>query len=125
MMTATIAGTIGKDAETHQTQNSGSVTGFSVAVDVRNGSEKSTEWFDVSLWGKRGEALAQYLTKGSKVTVSGGLGRREHDGKTYLKINANEVTLQGGNRDQQSTGGGSEQSVGGGFNQDLDDQIPF
>lgn len=132
MKNITIAGNIGKAAETRQTQ-SGNVTSFSVAVNDR---QKNTTWFDVSLWGKRGEALAQYLTKGSKVVASGDLSTHEHNGKTYLKVNASDVTLMGGrddqaaNRDAASGGGGYSGGAGGvtgGFGGgSLDeDSIPF
>lgn len=96
MKTVTIAGNIGKDATTRSTQQGDKVTSWSVAVEERQGQDKRILWFDVSLWGKRGEALAQYLTKGTKVAVSGELSTREHDGKTYLTIRADQVTLMGG-----------------------------
>jgi len=96
MKSITIAGNVGKDAETRSTQNGDKVTSWTVAVEDRQGQEKSTMWFSCSLWGKRGEALAQYLTKGGKVAVSGELSTREHDGKTYLQIRADGVTLMGG-----------------------------
>ncbi len=96
MKTIAISGNIGKDAVTRQTQSGDSVTGWTVAVEDRQGKEKSTIWFDCTLWGKRGETLAQYLTKGGKVSVSGDLSKREHEGKTYLTIRADQVTLMGG-----------------------------
>jgi len=95
MKSITIAGRITRDAET-RSAGSDTVTGFSVAVDDRQQKEKSTLFFGCSLWGKRGEALQQYLTKGTSVTVSGDLSKREHDGKTYLTIRVADVTLQGG-----------------------------
>jgi single-strand DNA-binding protein len=95
MKSITIAGNIGKDAEVRTTQGGDIVTGWSVAVEDRSGREKTTIWFDVSMWGKRGETLAQYLTKGSRVAVSGDLGRREYEGKTYLTVRADQVTLLG------------------------------
>jgi single-strand DNA-binding protein len=102
MKAITIAGNIGKDAEVRHIQGSGDkVTGWTVAVEDRTGKEKGTIWFDCTLWGKRGESLAQYLTKGSKVCVSGELSRREHDGKTYLTIKAEQVMLMGGKPDAQ------------------------
>jgi single-strand DNA-binding protein len=99
----TIAGGITKDAIVRRTGDGEPVCGFSVAVDDRQGREKTTLYFDVSLWGKRGETLAQYLTKGSKVSVSGDLSKREHDGKTYLTIRADQVTLMGGGERRDDT----------------------
>jgi single-strand DNA-binding protein len=95
MKNITIAGTIGKDAATRDAGKS-TVTGWSVAVDDGWGDNKKTLWFDCSLWGKRGEALERHLVKGGKVTVTGDLSTREYDGKTYMTVNANDVTLQGG-----------------------------
>lgn len=94
-----ISGNIGKDAVT-RTAGDTTVTGWSVAVEHRQGQDKSTMWFDCNLWGKRGDTLAQYLTKGSKVTVAGDLGQREHDGKTYLTIRVDQVTLGGGGQER-------------------------
>lgn len=130
MKTITIAGGIGKDAVTRTTQQGDKVTGFSVGVSEGFGDSKRTIWFDCSLWGARGEKLAGYLTKGSRVVVSGDLSTREHDGKTYLTVRATEVTLMGGGQDraeprqerQQPTGG----APAGGINsRDMDDSIPF
>lgn len=134
MKSITIAGGIGRDAELRTTQQGEKVASFSVAVDDRVGQNKSTIWFDVSIWGKRAEALTQYLTKGSRVAVSGDLGRREHDGKTYLTVRADQITLLGGGaRDdnqqgnrQQNSGQASGYGAGGRPGNVLDDDdIPF
>ena len=108
MKNLTIAGRLTKDAETRDA-GSDRVTSFSVAVDDWKGREKSTLFFDASMWGGRGEKLAQYLTKGSSVTVSGDLSTREHNGKTYMTIRVADVTLQGGKIPQ---GGGGESNEG-------------
>jgi single-strand DNA-binding protein len=131
MKNLTIAGRLTKDAETRDV-GSDRVTSFSVAVDDRQGKEKRTLFFDASLWGKRGDSLAPHLTKGSSVTVSGDLGTREHNGKTYLTIRVGDVTLQGG---KPATGGGEnadgtfgvpfKQANGSVERYDLNDDIPF
>lgn len=131
MKSVTIAGGIGRDAELRTTQNGDKVAGFSVAVDDGVGQNKSTIWFDVSIWGKRAEALVQYLTKGSRVAVSGDLGMREHNGKTYLTVRADQITLLGGG---QKPEGGSQKAQGYGSggrpssqssSPAFDDSIPF
>lgn len=96
MKSIVIGGNIGKDAVTRTTQQGDKVTGFPVAVEERTGQEKRTIWFDVSIWGSRGDKLAQYLTKGSRVTIAGDLSTREHDGRTYLTVRADQITLMGG-----------------------------
>lgn len=131
MKSITIAGNIGRDAVTRRTNNGDAVTGWSVAVEERNGQDKRTLWFDCNLWGARGEKLAQYLTKGSRVAVSGELSTREHEGKTYLTVRADQVTLLGGNegrserQEQSSAGQGGSGYGAGGRHDDLDSEIPF
>ena len=118
MKSITIAGNIGKDAQTRQA-GSDKVTSFSVAVEHRAGREKTTMWFDVSIWGQRGEALSQYLTKGARVAVSGDFSTRDHDGKTYLQVRADQVTLMGGGERQETR---QEQRPAPAIS---DDEIPF
>ena len=118
-----LAGNIGRDAET-RTVGSETVTNFSLAVEERRGQERRTIWFDCALWGKRGEALKSYLTKGAKVSVCGELSTREHDGKTYLTVRVAEVTLQGSRGEAGGGGGGYDQSPRG-APADLDDDVPF
>ena len=124
MKNLTIAGNIGKDAEVRKTQDGTAVTGFSVAVEDRSGREKQTLWFDCSIWGQRGEKLAQYLTKGSKVTVSGDFGTREHNGKTYLTLRVNDVALQGASQ-RSDEGMYSDRGEAPSAGHALEDEIPF
>ena len=130
MQIAHIAGNVGKDATLKTLQNGDKVLSFSVAVD--NGRDKDSTWYDCSLFGKRGESLGQYITKGSKVSVMGRLSVRVHEGKAYMGINVSEITLQGGKSDggdrqdgrpsaNGSHGNGSGSAAPGG----MDDDIPF
>ena len=132
MQTIIIAGKIGRDAELRNTQGGDSVCSFSVAVDQRDGRDKSTNWWRVSLWGKRGEALAPYLLKGTSVTVTGDFALGDYEGKPQLNIRANGSALQG-SRGDGSLGAPSEpqrQQPSGNnhaddLDDDLDDDIPF
>lgn len=132
MKNITIAGRIGKAPELRRTQGGDPVLGFSVAVDDGYGQNKSTFWFDCSVWGKRAEALEPHLAKGSAVTIAGDLGRREHDGKTYLTVRVSELTMQGGGekadkpsgqRQERSSYERDDSRTHGG--RDMDDDIPF
>lgn len=87
----TFKGRIGKDAVTRFTQAGKAVTGFSLAVDIGFGDNKSTLWLDCNIWGERGEKLAGHLLKGTSPTVSGEIGTREHEGKTYITLNVREI----------------------------------
>lgn len=100
MINVTVAGRLGKDAETRQAGNS-SVTGFSVAGDTGFGDRRQSHWFNCSLWGKRGEAMQQYLRKGQEVVVIGEYSEREYNGKQYKELNVLDVKLMGGQQQNQ------------------------
>lgn len=109
-----IAGQLGKDCESRFLPNGDAVTSFSVADS--QGRDKPTIWWNCSLFGKRGEALAQYLTKGQSVTVSGTISEREwtdKDGnkRKSMDIRVGDVALQGGKREVSTEGyqGGTSQ----------------
>lgn len=104
MNNATFAGRIGRDAELRSTRDGKSVANFSLAVDEYAGqNERKTLWVDCSMWGERAAKLAQYLTKGTPVAVSGQVGIRtyESNGETRaaLTLRVSEVTLLGGRAD--------------------------
>jgi single-strand DNA-binding protein len=63
-------GRIGTDAETVSTGATPFIS-CRVAVDDNNGKEKSTRWVSLSLNADRYKNIAQYLTKGKLVFVSG------------------------------------------------------
>ena len=126
MILMTLAGRIGKTAETRNTQGGKAVTSFPVAVDVGWGDSKRTQWVDCAMWGERGQKLAQYLTKGSQVTVHGLPTVRAYDKngpQAAMGCMVNEITLQGGG--EKAQGGYGQQ--GGGYEpaEGLDDSIPF
>ena len=67
-------GRIGRDAELRYTGSGDAVCSIPVAVDYgRKGQDGKNpcQWYDVTLWGKQAEALAQYLTKGKQVFFVG------------------------------------------------------
>jgi single-strand DNA-binding protein len=89
-------GNLGRDAEVRQAGSS-TVCGFSVAVKSGFGDKAQSIWIDCSIWGKQAEGkLPEYLLKGQQVAISGELGTREHNEKTYLTCRVNSVDLVGG-----------------------------
>ena len=125
MQTIFIAGTVGRDAASKQAGGN-TVTEWSVAVSA--GRDKETTWYKCSLWGKRGEAVAGYIRKGDKITVTGKLTAGVYDGKPDMKVEVYEVTLQGSKSDAP---GRSYQNEGDSRPRanpapaDLDDDVPF
>lgn len=133
----TFSGRLGRDATLRNTRGGDPVLSFPVANEVGFGERKTTQWIECSLWGKRGERLHDYLTKGAQVVVSGELTLREFErtGGTpgaSLSVRVTEVTLVGGRRDGE--GRGDDRGDGGGYGggphrgapgRNLDDEIPF
>jgi single-strand DNA-binding protein len=101
MNVLTISGNIGRDAEVRNAGGT-NVAGFSLAMKSGYGDKAQTIWVDCSLWGKQAESgLVQYLKKGQFVVVSGEMGTREHEGKTYITLRVEKVTLGGKQESQQ------------------------
>jgi single-strand DNA-binding protein len=136
----TAIGRIGRDAVTRHTQAGKAVTGWALAVDKGWGDNKQTVWLDCSLWGERGEKVAGYIKKGDRLGVTGEIGTREHDGKTYITLDVREVTLLAANNQQGDATRPSNapraaaaqrpqrpaQPAGAGFSDDFsDNDIPF
>lgn len=94
MQSLTVTGGLGRDAELKTTQSGDDILSFSVGSTQGYGDKKSTNWFRCTVWGKRGRSIAQYLTKGTKVTVQGELSIGEYDGKPQYEIRVNEVEWQ-------------------------------
>ena len=131
MNSISIAGQLGKDAEQRFLPNGDAVASFSVADS--QGKDKPTIWWSCSLFGKRAEALTQYLTKGQAVTVSGNVTQREYTDKdgnkrTAMDVRVNDIALQGGKREESPRQAAPERSAtvksSSGF-ADMGDDIPF
>ena len=130
MNSISISGNLGKDCEQRFLPNGDAVASFSVADS--QGKDKPSIWWNCSLFGKRAESLAQYLTKGQKVTVIGNVTQREYtdqagNKRTSMDVRVNDVALMGGKREQQEakpaparTAQKPESSIDFG-----DDSIPF
>lgn len=65
------SGNIGKDAEQRWTPNQKCIASFSLPVRQGYGDREKTSWVKCMLFGAKAEKLPQYLTKGTKVTVTG------------------------------------------------------
>ena len=113
MISINIIGRVGKDAASKAVGNNRLATSWSVAVNVGWGDNKETLWFDCTMWGERGEKVGAHIAKGDQIGVTGSLSTREHDGKTYLKIDVQDVTLIGGKKDSSDRPARSQQPARG------------
>lgn len=111
-----LLGNLGRDAETSYTASQTAVTKFSVATSRRWKDQQSGEWKEETNWSNiilwRGENVAPYLTKGTKVYVEGRLQTRSYEDKDGKKVwvtevIADDVILVGGRGEGGGPGGGS------------------
>jgi len=126
----TIVGNVGKDAVHKSTQGGKEFVSFPVAAKVGWGDREQTLWFDVTKW-SASQKVADMFLKGTKATVIGRLSTREHEGKTYLQLDAIEVVPQGRAGAGSDTGGFPKNDIhhdpntGEITDPDLDDDVPF
>lgn len=135
----TVAGNVARDAEVRFLPNGDAVANFSVADNT--GKDKPAIFWNCQLFGKRAEALQQYIRKGDKITVAGSITERawnDKDGtpRKTMEIRVSEVALQGGKqRDDDAPAPAPQRAPAPrpparaaapatGFD-DMDDSIPF
>lgn len=136
----TFTGNLGKDAEQRFTQGGDSIVSFSVAVKSGFGDKAKTTWVRCSIFGKRGESVLPYLSKGQSVGVSGEFSMNEWTDKEGQKraapdVRVNDVTLLGKKDNQAPAEGRTQpadrsrpknaQGAQGGDFDDMEDYIPF
>ena len=115
-----LLGNLGADPELKMTQGGQAVLKLRLAttetyLDKNQTRQERTEWHSVTLWGKRGEALAKFLTKGERIFVEGSLRTSSYEKngeKRYsTEINASNIILAGRGK---GAGAGDEMGGGGG-----------
>src|SRR5689334_2018319 len=104
-----LLGNLGADPELRVTPGGQSVLKLRLAttesyLDRNNTRQERTEWHQVTMWGKRGEALSKFLSKGERIFVEGSLrtSSYEKDGeKRYrTEVIANNIILSGRGRSE-------------------------
>ncbi|HLM74295.1 MAG TPA: single-stranded DNA-binding protein, partial [Polyangiaceae bacterium] len=127
-----LLGNLGADPELRFTQGGQAVLNLRIAttetyLDKDKVRKERTDWHNVVVWGKRGEALAKILGKGSSIFVEGSLRTSSYDDRDGNKRYKTEVVAQnvlltggrgrgGGPLDEAgaSTGYGGEYGEAGG-----------
>lgn len=118
-----LLGNLGADPELRMTSGGQAVLKLRLAtsetyLDRNKVRQERTEWHSVVVWGKRGEALAKILAKGSRIFIEGGLRTSSYDDKEGHKrykteVVANNIILSGGGRGGPGGGGGGPRPSGG------------
>lgn len=136
---AQIIGHLGRDPEVRHLPSGEAVANFTIATtekwrDKTSGeSKESTEWHNISCFGRLAEIVGQYLHKGSLVYVSGKIKTRKYQDKDGVdkyatSIQCQELKMLGG---KPSNGEQSQQHhqlkpapAPSGFD-NMEDDIPF
>jgi len=110
-----ITGNLTRDPELRHTGGGTAVCELRVAVNTHRKDSATGEWvdkpnfFDVVVWGTRGENAATYLAKGRPVAIEGRLDWREWEAKEgggkrqAVQIIANHVQFLGYKKDEESS----------------------
>lgn len=139
----TASGNVGSDMELRQTPNGKSIGTFSMPVKSGWGENEKTSWVSCKMFGERAQKLAQHITKGTKLTVTGSfvLEEWENNGVKHSRpvILVNDFEFGGSPQGQANQGGyqnqrheshqskpqqgGHNQQPQGGY--EFDDSVPF
>ncbi len=108
----TLVGRLTRDAELKYTPSGVAVCKLGLALNStrKQGDEWINEpnFFDITVFGRQGEALNSYLIKGKQIAVAGQLrqDRWEQEGQTRSRVYvlADNIMLLGGAREEGSAG---------------------
>lgn len=94
-----LMGNLTRDVETRTTPSGQTVSNFSLAVSRswkgQDGqTQEQTSFINCVAWGKVGEIIAQYTSKGTPLLVSGRLDQRSYEDKDGNKRQAVEVVVE-------------------------------
>lgn len=133
--------TLGRDAELKTTPSGTSVCELALAYNYGmkgQDGKKPSQWLRASLWGKQGEVLAQYLTKGKQVSACvddlhvRSFTKQDGSAATSLEGRVIAIELARGQRQESAAPAPrpapapppAQRSAGSGFD-DMDSDIPF
>ncbi len=114
--TITASGNLGKDCEQRWTPNGKAVASFSLPVKQGYGEHEKISWIICKMFGSKAEKLPEYLTKGTKVTVTGEFVMEEWTSQSGEKKSAPVIIVNqldfGGNCGNQAGGQKPQQNQG-------------
>lgn len=109
----TIVGNTGRDPESMHFESGKNNAKTSLAV---RRTKTASDWFAIEAWGKTAEVMAQYVTKGSKIGVTGSLSLESWTCKTtglvrskpVVKVDRLEILSSKQESSQQASAGYSD-----------------
>jgi single-strand DNA-binding protein len=108
-----LLGNLGADPELRFTQGGQAVLNMRLAttesyLDKDKVRRERTDWHSVVVWGKRGEALAKILTKGSSIFIEGSIRTSSYDDREGNKRYKTEIIAQNVILAGRGRGGGDD-----------------
>ena len=121
-----IIGRLTKNPELRFAPGSGTaVSRFTVAV-TRPFKKNETDFINCVSFGKTAETIAQYLTKGKQIAVSGSIRTGSYDAKDGTKRYTTDIAVESfeflGNKDEEQAPNNIDNT---GMEQVLDPDMPF
>ena len=118
---AVIMGRLVADPELRHTPSDIPVTRIRVAVDrsyAKQGTERQTDFIDVTAWRSTAEFICKYFRKGSMIAVSGRIQTGSYTNNEGIKRNTFEIVADEvnftGSKAESGTGGGNYGNQQGG-----------
>jgi single-strand DNA-binding protein len=96
MIEATVTGNVGRPPELKTTRSGKTMANFSVASTFKNGDKEITTWIDVVCFDEQADVVAETLSKGDRVIVTGRLDLEQYQKKdgtpgSSLRMMASDV----------------------------------
>ena len=88
---AILVGHVGKDPEIRSTSSGDTVASFSLATNSGYGEKKTTDWHNVTVFGKPADFVRNYVKKGAQLYVEGPIRTRSYDDKSGNKKYITEI----------------------------------
>jgi single-strand DNA-binding protein len=128
-----IKGRLTRDPETKEVKDT-TVTRISVAVNRRFKKDEA-DFFDCSAWGKTGEFVQKYFTKGQEILIAGEMQSRKYktdlgENRTAWDIRVDQVEFCGSKKDNTGSGFSTDTESTMSvpetdLNMDTDAELPF
>lgn len=122
-----LIGRLTKDPELRFTPGTGmAVSTFTIAIDRKKANKdgkKEADFIPIVVWGKQGESVANYMSKGRLIGISGRIQTRNYEGKDGIRRYVTEVVAD----EVQFLEKKNDVSNDDGWNDPVedDDDIPF
>ena len=97
MNNVSLVGRLTRDPELKKTQTGKSVVSFNLAVNRRFSKEKEADFIKCVAWNQTADFIANYLHKGSLISIEGSLQSRNYEDSDGKKVYVLEVVANGVN----------------------------